>query len=259
MGHAITAIFLGILEGVTEFLPVSSTGHLILFGQWLQFDVPATFDIAIQLGAILAVVVLYRRLFLGFLTPKVFSDPQARRIVIAMLPALILGFIFHGYIKQHLFSPITVAWGLLIGGIVMLIVEKLVKTESPTTTQMTEISYRQALLIGLCQCASLWPGVSRSGATLVGGLMGKLDYKTSAEFSFIMAVPVMVIATGYDFLKSYSSLTPHDLGLIGLGFVVSFIVALAAIQTFLVLIQTWKLRPFAIYRIVIGAGLLWLL
>lgn len=259
MTNSVMAVIMGIVEGLTEYLPISSTGHLILFGQWIHFDVSPTFDIAIQLGAILAVVVLYRRRFLSYLNFKIFSNKETQLISIAILPALILGFLFHGFIKHHLFSPLTVAWGLLVGGILMLITEHLLKDKSPSTNSLETITRSQALLIGICQCASLWPGVSRSASTIVGGLYGKLDYKTAAEFSFIIAVPVMVIATAYDFLKSYASLTSHDLGLIGIGFVVSFIVALGAIVTFLSLLQRWRLRPFALYRIFLGAFLLWLL
>ncbi len=260
MHNIVIASILGLVEGLTEFLPVSSTGHLILVGQFLHFtsDSAATFDIAIQLGAILAVVVVYRPVFYRFLSFNVVKDTQARRIVIAILPALVLGFLTHSFIKHHLFSSFTVALALLIGGICMLVIEKCIKKPA-TTLSLDNMTYRQAFFIGICQCVSLWPGMSRSGATLIGGLLGRLDYKTSAEFSFIIAVPVMIAATGYDLIKSYSLLNSTDGVMISTGFLVSFGVALLAILSFIKVLQKWKLAPFAWYRIAIGAGLLWLL
>ncbi len=244
------AIILGITEGLTEFLPISSTGHLILVGHWIKFESP-TFDIAIQLGAILAVVVLYRSFF--FSLP--FKKKELKLIAIAITPALLLGFLCHSAIKHYLFGTFTVIMALLVGGVIMLLVEYLLPYK-PTTTDISDISYKQAAIVGVAQCASLWPGMSRSGSTIVGGLIAKLDYETSAKFSFIISVPIMIAATGYDLLKSYHLLTQSDLSLIGVGFLVSFIVGYLAIVTFIKLLVRWKLAPFAIYRIVLAAILL---
>jgi undecaprenyl-diphosphatase len=257
MHDFIKAIFLGIVEGITEFLPVSSTGHLILVGQFLQFSGTnsETFDIAIQLGAILAVFWLYRAYFIDLFHPKKWFKTEMNKLLIACLPALILGAATHKAIKLHLFSPFTVACALIFGGIVMIIVEKWIKLK-PTTHTIEDISYKQAFIIGCFQCFALWPGMSRSASTIIGGLAAKLDYETSAKFSFIVAVPVMTAAVGYDLLKSYNTLTSHDIGLIGIGFVTAFIVAWVSIVGFLSLLKKWKLFPFAVYRILLGVGVI---
>lgn len=250
----IKAIILGITEGLTEFLPISSTGHLILVGHWIKFESP-TFDIAIQLGAILAVIVLYRTFFLSLLLPKNWKKKEIKLIAIAITPALLFGFLCHSAIKHYLFGTFTVIMALLVGGLIMLLAEYLLPYK-PTTTDISDISYKQAAIVGVAQCVSLWPGMSRSGSTIVGGLLAKLDYETSAKFSFIISVPVMIAATGYDLLKSYHLLTQSDLSLIGVGFLVSFIVGYLAIVTFIKLLVRWKLTPFAIYRIVLAGMLL---
>lgn len=256
----IKATILGVLEGLTEFIPVSSTGHLILAGDALSFSIgnTGTFNIAIQLGAILAVVVLYKERFRFLIQPKNWLSPLGKKIMLAIAPALALGFLLHDFIKTVLFSSQTVLYALLVGGIVMIIVDILLPKAHSDTQNIDTISYKQALGIGIAQCFALWPGMSRSGSTIVGGLIAKLDYKTAAEFSFIISVPVMVAAVSYDLLKTAASLTTHDFLLIGVGFAVSFVVALLAIVTFLKLLVRFKLAPFGVYRIIL-ALIIWFL
>ena len=246
------AFLLGILEGVTEFIPVSSTGHLIIAGSFINFDIPnhATFDISIQLGAIIAVITLYWDFFKNFLTPSFWFSDSAKRCFTAILPVLIIGFFMKDLIKQ-LFSPNVVVISLLFGGIAMVVVEKLLKLKLETNS-IEEMSPKQALTVGLFQCAALIPGMSRSGSTIVGGLISGLSYKAAAEFSFIIAVPVMIIATTYELITTASSLSILEVKLIGVGFITSFIVAYLSIISFLKILQKLKLSPFGIYRIVIA-------
>ena len=257
-----SAILMGIVEGLTEFIPVSSTGHLIMVGEIIGYtgEKAATFEIVIQLGAILAVLLLYRtrftRLFSGFDIRMVkrfrlgdsSDELNIVHIAIAILPVMGVGFFLHGIIKHYLFSSVTVVIGLVIGGIIMIVVEwKLVKV--PDTTDLDGITYRQALWVGLAQCCALWPGVSRSGATIVGGLLMRMDHRTSAEFSFLIAVPVMFVATAYDLFKSWGLLGTDDLIMLVVGFIVSFICAWLSVVTFLKILSRWKLSPFGWYRI----------
>ncbi|MDA1354323.1 MAG: undecaprenyl-diphosphate phosphatase [bacterium] len=247
------AILLGIIEGLTEFIPASSTGHLILAGHWLQFPahLASTFEITIQLGAILAVVILYKNIFRPFIYPKNWRSPLAINIMIATLPALGIGALTHTFIKAHLFSPTTVAIGLGIGGILMILVDK---THPPLgqTDSIDTITTKQALFIGIAQCAALWPGTSRSGATIVGGILTGLSAQTAAQFSFIIAVPIMIAAVTYDLIKTAPTLNNSDLSLIIIGFVTAFMVALLAIKVFLHLLKKWRLTPFGIYRIILA-------
>lgn len=257
MFHYITAIIMGFVEGLTEFLPVSSTGHLILTGQLLNFngDVAKTFEIVIQLGSILAVVVVYWRRFVDLII-GVFSKTNRNglnllHIILAMIPAVILGLVLHDFIKNALFSPSTVVVGLIAGGILMIIAEN--KKGKQMTVTLDKVSYRQAFVIGIYQCLALWPGFSRSGSTISGGLLVGTNHKVAAEFSFIVAVPMMIAASGLDLLKSYKELSSHDVPLFLIGFIAAFIVALIAIKVFLNLISKVKLKPFAYYRFVLAA------
>ncbi|SHE11780.1 Undecaprenyl-diphosphatase [Chlamydia abortus] len=253
------AIIIGIVEGLTEFLPVSSTGHMILVGHMIDFtgEKADTFEIAIQLGAILSVVVLYwkrvLRLF-GIQTANERLNPGPKlnllHILIGIVPAMALGFLGHKYIKL-LFMPETVVIGLIIGGIFMIIAEK----QSPAieARTMDDITYKQALFIGAAQCLSLWPGFSRSGATIAGGMLAGTTRGAAADFTFLMAIPIMAAATGYDLLKSYSLFTADDLPFFAVGFIVSFIVALLAVATFIKLVSRLKLTYFSYYRFVLAA------
>lgn len=258
------AVILGIVEGLTEFLPVSSTGHLILSGHLLGFhgDKAETFEIFIQLGAILAVAVLYWRRLLRMVG---WRDAEAREnrlrpmtlthVIIAITPAVVLGFFMHGLIKEYLFTTTTVLIGLVAGGIFMIFAEKKrVKTEAD---DIDEISYKQAFRIGLFQCLSLWPGFSRAGATIAGGLLSGASLRAAADFSFVIAVPMMFAASGYDLLKNFHLFTADDLPFFIVGFVVSFIVALMAVVTFIKLLKKLNLTVFAWYRFIL-AGVFWL-
>lgn len=253
----IKAVILGIVEGLTEFIPVSSTGHLILVGKWMEFTGPqaATFDIAIQLGAILAVVVYYRTFFARFFSPKEWWSPVSQKMMVAMAPAVFLGFLFHKTIKTYLFNPFTVSLALFVGGIVMAIVSIWKKNPKSDITLET-MTYRQALIVGVAQCFSLWPGMSRSASTIIGGLVGGLSYELAAQFSFIIAVPIMTLAVSFDLLSSVSTMTMNDLGLIAVGFVTAFIVAWASIGLFFGILKRFRLFPFAIYRMVLAGFLL---
>ncbi len=263
MEGIVSATLMGIVEGLTEFIPVSSTGHLIIVGEMIGYtgEKAATFEIVIQLGAILAVLLLYRERFSRFISgfdmqmlkqaannDGSSSELNLVHIGIAILPVMAVGFFAHKYIKQYLFSSATVVIGLVVGGIIMIGVEKWL-LKNPTTTDLDSITYRQAFWVGLTQCCALWPGVSRSGATIVGGLLMKMDHRTSAEFSFVIAVPVMFIATAYDLMKSWNLLGVDDLVMLAVGFIVSFIFAWLSVVTFLKILSKWKLSPFGWYRI----------
>ncbi len=254
-------IVLGIVEGVTEFLPVSSTGHLILVEHLLNLNSAnqETFAIAIQLGAILAVLVLYRKYFINiFLKTKWFSK-EMNKILIAIMPAVFMGFLLHSFIKEYLFSPFTVAIGLIFGSFVMIVGDRISKIKKQQLEKIEDINYKKAFFIGCFQCLALWPGVSRSGATITGGLCTGLSYNTSAEFSFIVAVPIMFLATGFDLYKSANTLTSTDLFYILIGFIISFLVAIFSIVIFLKILNKLKLLPFAIYRIFLAIVVLFLL
>lgn len=251
------AIILGIVEGLTEFIPVSSTGHLIVVGNLLGFvgEKASTFEVAIQLGAILSVVVLYRNRFLG-LVPNMERDaprssleswPGLWRIALATAPALVAGYLGHGFIKSYLFTPTTVSWALAAGGVGILFAERLVSRRIPRS--LDGLTLWQALGIGLFQTLALWPGISRSGATIVGGLLLGLDRKGAAEFSFLIAVPIMVAATGFEMLQMRGTFTGGEAAQFALGFAVSFFVALLAVSTFIRILSRWSLAPFAWYRI----------
>lgn len=250
---ALIAVLLGIVEGLTEFIPVSSTGHLIIVGKWLGFtgSFASTFDIAIQLGAILAVVCLYRRYFISVCHPKNWTK-STLRIAVAILPVLILGAGTHKFIKAHLFTPTTVAIGLAVGSLAMIGVDLWSRRQPDRGISIDHMSIRHAIIIGMCQCAALWPGVSRSGATVVGGLLAGLSIQTSAQFSFIIAVPVMMAATGLDIISAFHGLSTPELVLIALGFGTAFLVAWASIQLFLNLLGRFRLIPFAAYRLVVA-------
>jgi undecaprenyl-diphosphatase len=256
----VVAILLGIVEGLTEFLPVSSTGHLIIAGHLLSFDGPnaGTFHVVIQLGAILSVLVLYRNRFWGLVRPdkeRRFSGTYGiYLLILTSLPAAIVGFAAHQTIKTHLFGPQTVAWALAIGALAILAVEG--TKRSTRFTSLDQITPMLALGIGLFQCLALWPGFSRSAATILGGMVLGADRKVAAEYSFIAAVPIMFVATGYDLLSSWTFLEAQDLWIILVGFVVSFLSATLAIKVFISLLGRTTLRPFAYYRLALAPFIL---
>lgn len=255
-------ILLGIIEGLTEFIPVSSTGHLILLGEVLGFkgESAASFEIFIQLGAILAVVVLYFPNFRDLLDfrpdpagPAQFKGMRGISLLfVACLPAFVLGALLHGFIKEQLFSPLTVALALIVGGVVMIWLEAREPSKHRPTRELAQITTAQAFKIGLFQCLSLWPGISRSGATIIGAMLCGLERKLAAHFSFLVAVPVMSAAVCFDLLKSSAQLSSADLLPFATGFLVSFVTALVAIKLFIEWLNRLTLKPFAYYRIALG-------
>lgn len=255
----ICAIILGIVEGLTEFLPVSSTGHLILAGSLLGFEGEAatTFKIVIQLGAVLAVLLLYWKRYMSILKDLLafkFSQKNklnAIHMIVAMIPALIVYLIFKDVIKTYLFGPGTVLIGLIVGGILMIVAAR---AKRKVTAENTDnITYKQAFGIGLFQCLALWPGFSRSGSTISGGLLLGTSQKAAADFTFMISVPVMLGATVLDMYESRDLLTSDTLLLFLVGFVAAFVVAMIAVVTFLNLIKRLKLEWFALYRFVLAA------
>jgi undecaprenyl-diphosphatase len=260
----LTIIILGIVEGLTEFIPVSSTGHLILAGELLGFKgaESATFDIVIQLGAILAVVVIYFRRFMAVAVGLVRLEPQSvafsRNVLLGFLPALVIGAFAYDAIKAMLETPVIVAVALIVGGIIILVIERLVKPAPEGSVE--GMSWRTATGIGIVQCLSMIPGVSRSGATIMGALSLGVDRKTAAEYSFFLAVPVMVAASAKALWEARDNLGGIDWNAIGTGFGVSFIVALIVIKSFIGIVSRFGFGPFAWYRIVVGSiALIWLL
>jgi undecaprenyl-diphosphatase len=260
------AIILGIVEGLTEYLPVSSTGHLILAGKWLglQGEGPKAFEIVIQFGAILAVVVHYRKLLSQRTCDLLRRKPEAIRLALALLvafaPAAAVGFAFHRLIKRFLFGPIPVSIALIVGGVLMIAVERVRKRKGEIGADgLDEITLKRALLIGLGQCFSLWPGTSRSMCTIVSGQLAGLSTRTAADFSFLLALPTLGAATVYEFLQHRQVLLESSGGwsTIAIGLAVSFVVAWAVIASFLRYLQTKGLEPFGYYRIVAGVVVFW--
>ncbi len=269
------AALMGLVEGVTEFLPISSTGHLIVVGEWIGFTGKSvkTFEVFIQLGAILSVVWLYRKKVfpLTGLPPRDtsakapagsdFSEGWMKfwtKVFVSFLPAAVIGFFFHSYIKSHFFTSQTVALALIGGGIVMLGIEYFLKKRD-AVTGVERVSFGQAVWIGIAQILALVPGISRSGATIMGGMLKGLDRRTAAEYSFFLAIPTMFAATMYDLWKSRDVIVADDALVFSVGFVVAFVSAVVAIKTFMKFISTHSFKGFAWYRIIFGVMLLFLL
>lgn len=253
------ALILGVVEGLTEFLPVSSTGHLILFGDLLDFtgERAKVFTIAIQLGAILAVCWEYREKIITIVR-GIGTNPAANRfvinILIAFLPAAILGLLFIKTIKYYLFHPIPVATALIVGGLLILWAER--RTHVIEVETVDDMDWKHALKVGCAQCLALIPGTSRSGATIIGGLFFGLSRKAAAEFSFFLAIPTMFAATCYDLFKNRELLDTSDLGLIAVGFIAAFLSALIAVRGLLRFVSSHDFTIFAWYRIVFGMVIL---
>ncbi len=280
------AVLLGLVEGLTEYLPVSSTGHLILFGYWFGFtgNMAVSVEICIQLGAVLAVVAYERTKILSLLSQANQERHSLRRhlqtlpptssltdllrtsagthhhlwfligLGAAFLPAALVGFLAHEWIEEHLFSPRTVALSLIIGGIMIFIVET--RPKPVRCTVLEHIGLSMAVGVGLAQCVALIPGMSRSGATIVGGLLLGLDRKVATEYSFFLALPTMLAATGYKFVQSYHLFSAQDVLSLVLGLVVSFLVAWAVIAAFLTYVKRHTLKVFGYYRVVLGTTIL---
>ncbi|EQB4042808.1 undecaprenyl-diphosphate phosphatase [Cronobacter sakazakii] len=263
MHSLLVAAILGIVEGLTEFLPVSSTGHMIIVGHLLGFedDTAKTFEVVIQLGSILAVVVMFWRRLFGLIGIHFGHPPHEGvgkgrlsliHILLGMVPAVVLGLVFHDFIKS-LFNPINVMYALVVGGVLLIIAEVL-KPKEPKAPGLDDMTYRQAFFIGCFQCLALWPGFSRSGATISGGMLVGVSRYAASEFSFLLAVPMMMGATALDLYKSMGFLTMADLPMFAVGFVTAFVVALVAIKTFLHIIKRISFIPFAIYRFIVAAA-----
>lgn len=265
MGDVVIAIILGIVEGLTEYIPVSSTGHMILVGNWLGFDGPraGVFEVFIQLGAILSVLVIYKEKFIRMCLQyrcwhllkrenwfRNDTGLTLAHVAAGIVPVMIIGFLAHHAIKTYLFSPGTVIIGLVIGGLFMLAAERAgLRTVCRDVEKMTIM---QAFLVGAFQIFSLWPGFSRSGSTISGGLFLGLSRKTAADFSFIIAVPVMIMACFYDLIKSWSLLNRSDLLMIAVGFMTAFVVAYISVLWFLKFLNKSSLASFAYYRFVVA-------
>jgi len=251
------ALIVGIVEGLTEYIPVSSTGHMIIIGHMLGFEgtLADLFDVFIQLGAILSVLVIYHNKFTFIMNTHHWfrkKGPSVFNLCVSMFPACLLGLIFHDFIKYYLFSPSTVIAGLVLGGLFMIFAEKSRRGKPFAIKSVDKITSKQALIIGLFQCLSLWPGFSRSGSTIAGSLLLGISRKAGADFTFIMAVPLMFLACFYDLLKVIGSLSFSDFGVLAVGFVTAFIVAYISILWFLKFLNTSTLTGFAIYRFLVA-------
>ena len=264
----IKAIILGLVEGLTEFAPVSSTGHMIIVDDmWLQSEKfltkhgANTFKVVIQLGSILAVVVTFKDRFIDLLglgrlkkqaaSGQVQGRLKLSQVIVGLIPAGVLGVLFNDYIDEHLFSTATVLIGLVIGAILMILAD-IFGPKRPKVQTVDQITYKQALTVGLFQCFSLWPGFSRSGSTISGGVLMGMSHRAAADFTFIMAVPIMAGASFLSLLKNWEYMTLDALPIFIAGFISAFIFALLSIRFFLKLINKIRLLPFAIYRIVLA-------
>ncbi|MGG6311988.1 undecaprenyl-diphosphate phosphatase [Paenibacillus macerans] len=262
------AIILGLVEGLTEFAPVSSTGHMIIVDDmWLQTEqllaskyVANTFKVVIQLGSILAVLVVFRNRFIDLLGLSRFMPEKTRQegprlklmqVIVGLIPAGILGVLFEDFIDEHLFSTATVLIGLVLGALLMIAADRFAPKRAKVET-VDQITYKQAFTIGLVQCLSIWPGFSRSGSTISGGVLLGLSHRAAADFTFIMAVPIMAGASAISLVKNLEYFTPEALPFFVVGFISAFVFALLSIRFFLKLINRIKLVPFAVYRILLA-------
>ncbi|SMF59420.1 undecaprenyl-diphosphate phosphatase [Priestia filamentosa] len=264
MFDLLKALILGIVEGLTEFAPVSSTGHMIIVDdlllkskEILTEPVANTFKVVIQLGSILAVVIVFKDRFidlLGLNRKKHYATENRLKlgqVIVGLLPAAVLGLLFEDFIDEHLFSINTVIYSLVAGAILMIIAD-IVSRNKPQINTIDKITYKQALGVGLFQCIALWPGFSRSGATISGGVLLGMSHRAAADFTFIMAVPVMAGASFLSLLKNWQYFSMDVLPFFIIGFISAFVFALVSIRFFLKLINRIKLLPFAIYRIIIA-------
>lgn len=241
-------LILGLIEGATEFVPVSSTGHMILASYLMQLENSAflkTFEVVIQLGAILAIVGLYSKRFLSGFTIYL-------KLFVAFLPTGIIGLLAYSTIKYYLFSPLVVAVSLIMGGVILILLDKKVEGQESGFVDIEKVSYKNAFFIGLIQCFSMIPGVSRAAATIIGGVFNGFNKKQAAEFSFLLAVPTMFAASGYDLLKSDFTFTQETLLMLLAGMAVAFVAAWIAVKIFLKLLKEFGFKQFGYYRIAIG-------
>lgn len=242
------SVLIAIIEGITEFLPISSTGHMILASTAMKIhdnEFVKTFEIAIQLGAILAIALMYyKRFFVSF---RIYL-----KLFVAFLPTAIIGFLLYNIIKTYLFDPIVVSISLIVGGFILIWVDSRVISKKSEIIEFEDISYKNALFIGLIQCISMIPGVSRAGATIVGGVFNGFDKKQATEFSFLLAIPTMFAASGYDLIKTNIDFTHNELFMLISGLIVAFITAYIAVKLFLKFVENYGFRYFGYYRILLG-------
>lgn len=261
MSEYIVPVVLGIVEGITEFLPISSTGHLILINEFTGFRGPFAkmFDVVIQLGAILAVVAYYRQRLFSFITSGDSGEKRRSlslwiKAAVGVVPALAIGFLFGKRIQEFLFNPYVVASALVIGGVVLIIVDKTDRT--PSIRSIEELDYTTVLWVGLIQCLAMVPGTSRSAATIIGAMLLGTSRLVAAEFSFFLAIPTMAAASGYALLKHGAAMNGTEMVQLAIGFIVSFAVAYAVIAAFIRFISKHDFIPFGYYRILLGASVL---
>lgn len=257
MFDIIKAIILGIIEGITEFLPISSTGHLIIANEFFSFreGFQTTFDIVIQFGAILSVVVYFWDTLFPFGNGKTKAERNRVfslwwKVIIGVIPAVIIFGLFGSYLTEHLFYPIVVALALIIGGVIIIVIEN--TTRKPRYNTIDQVSYKNVFLIGLIQCLAVIPGTSRSASTIIGGMLLGTSRETAAEYSFFLAIPTMVGASVYSLYKSGFSLTRPEISILIVGTVTSFIIAYAVIAAFMKLIKRVGFKLFGYYRIILG-------
>lgn len=242
------SIIIAIIEGITEFLPISSTGHMILASAAMGIhddEFVKTFEVFIQLGAILAIAMMYiKRFFRGL---EIYM-----KLIVAFIPTGVIGFLAYDYIKAYLFNPIVVSVSLILGGIFLIFIDKKVVNSETKLAEVEDMSYKNAFFIGLCQCFSMVPGTSRAAATIIGGVFNGLDKKQATEFSFLLAVPTMMAAGGYDLLKSDLAFNSDQLIMLGIGSVVAFISAWIAVKLFIKYVSSHGFTAFGYYRIALG-------
>ncbi|HOJ91403.1 MAG TPA: undecaprenyl-diphosphate phosphatase [Saprospiraceae bacterium] len=244
----IQSIIIAIIEGITEFLPISSTGHMIIASTLMKInndEFVKTFEICIQIGAIMAIMLMYVKKFLSGLNIYF-------KLMVAFLPTAIIGFLAYDIIKSYLFNPIVVATSLILGGIILIFIDQKVENQQTTVLEIESISYKNAFLIGLFQCISMIPGVSRAAATIIGGIFNGLNKKQATEFSFLLAVPTMLAASSYDLLKTNIHFNSQEIMILGLGLVIAFVTAWITVKFFLKFISHYGFKHFGYYRIVIG-------
>lgn len=260
MDQNLIAVIVGIVEGLTEFLPVSSTGHMIIVGHLLGFDgtLADVFDVFVQLGAILSVIFIYKERFARFFTKDgwdVHKGLSVWHIAAGIVPVMVVALFLYHYIKEYLFSPFTVAIGLTLGGILLMYAEAKTKgREAELVNDVDQITMKQAMWVGIYQFLSLWPGFSRSGSTIAGGLLVGLSRQAAANYTFLIAVPLMFVACIYDLVKNLDYLSMDDLQVLAIGFVVSFVVAYWSVLWFLKFLHKYDLTSFAWYRIILACA-----
>lgn len=258
------AILIAIVEGITEFIPISSTGHMIIVGNVINFkgDFANSFEVIIQLGAILAIIVLYWskiwRSVVEFFQLKPSGLKFWTNIIVAFIPAAVFGFLLNDKIDEFLFNPATVALALVVGGILMIIIEKKYRSKD-ITKNIDQISIKQAIKIGLFQCFALWPGMSRSASTIMGGWISGVSTVAATEFSFFLAIPTMIGAAALTLYKTGMNFSNGEIITLVIGFITAFLVALVVVEKFVSYLKSKPMKIFAIYRIILGVALLFII